>query len=85
MDNVMQHDMTRHEQALELFAASIWRSAAMYDNREHWGRTYEKLIAVENYLNLLGYYAVAEVAADLKKLAAARAETPLLHRLYASR
>jgi len=66
----MLNEMTNHEDALELFAVSVWREAETCDDNAGWGRAYERLWGVQMYLTLLRQYPAANIANDLKSIAA---------------
>lgn len=76
----MQTEVVRFEKALEAFAVSLWRSSAGHDNTAEWVHAYDELSAVERYLNYLRVAPVRELAGDLRRLAALRAEMSLPRR-----
>ncbi|MDP1681530.1 MAG: hypothetical protein Q8L39_07115 [Burkholderiales bacterium] len=66
----MLAEMINHENALESFAVSVWREAETCTDNAGWSRAYERLWAVQMYLSWLRLYPVANIASDLKAIAA---------------
>ena len=66
----MLDEMINHEDALESFAVSVWREAESCADNAGWSRAYERLWAVQMYLSWLRLYPVANIANELKTIAA---------------
>jgi hypothetical protein len=69
----MNEEKSKHEDALESLAVSVWQIAGGCDNLAEWSRAYDWLFAIETYLNRLQLRQLAGIANDLKSLASIRA------------
>ena len=69
----MSNEITTHQEALELFAVSVWQEAESCDDHAAWLRATERLGCVQMFLTLLRQYPAASIANELKAIAAIHA------------
>jgi len=81
----MLNEFINYEHSLESFAVSVWREAESCDDNAAWSRAYERLWGVQMFLTLLRQYPVANIAGELKAIAAMHAGRQLGFTLGQSR